>query len=63
MALPYVLSVQFDPLGNGLEIQTREPDQFYDRLPGLVLEEGLDVQGFNSPDNNLESIFRYLVEA
>jgi ABC-2 type transport system ATP-binding protein len=63
VALPYVLSVQFDPRGNAVELQTREPDRFYDRLPGLVLEDGLVIEGFSSPDNNLESIFRYLVEA
>jgi len=62
VALPYVLNVQFDPRGDRLELQTREPDMFYDQLPGLVLDEGLSIQGFSSPDNNLESIFRYLVE-
>jgi ABC-2 type transport system ATP-binding protein len=63
VALPYVLSVEVDPRGSGLELRTREPDAFYDRIPALVMEEGLAIQGFSSPDNNLESIFRYLVEA
>lgn len=63
VTLPYVLNLHFDPRGNGLELQTREPDRFYDVLPGLVLDEGLDIEGFSSPDNNLESIFHYLVEA
>ena len=58
-ALPYVLSLQFDR--DGLELQTREPSKFYDALPNLVLDEGIPVTGFSSPDNNLESIFRYLV--
>ena len=61
--LPYVINVQFDPRGNALELQTREPGQFYDYLPQLVIDEGLQIDGFSSPDNNLESIFRYLVEA
>ena len=59
VALPYVLSVQFDR--DGLELQTREPSKFYDALPSLVLDEGIPLTGFSSPDNNLESIFRYLV--
>jgi ABC-2 type transport system ATP-binding protein len=59
VALPYVLSVQFDR--DGLELQTKEPSKFYDALPGLVLDEGIPVTSFSSPDNNLESIFRYLV--
>lgn len=61
--LPYVLNVQFDPRGDALELQTREPGQFYDYLPQLVIDEGLQIDGFSSPDNNLEAIFRYLVEA
>ena len=61
--LPYVLSVAFEANGRGLELQTREPDQFYNELPRLVLDENLPIQGFSSPDNNLESIFKYLVEA
>jgi ABC-2 type transport system ATP-binding protein len=61
--LPYVINLQFDPRGNALELQTREPGQFYDYLPQLVIDEGLQIDGFSSPDNNLESIFRYLVEA
>lgn len=59
VALPYVLSVQFER--DGLELQTREPSKFYDALPSLVLDEGVPVTSFSSPDNNLESIFRYLV--
>lgn len=59
VALPYVLSVQFER--HGLEIQTREPSKFYDAIPTLVLDEGVPVTAFSSPDNNLESIFRYLV--
>ncbi|HEY0867100.1 MAG TPA: ABC transporter ATP-binding protein [Fimbriimonas sp.] len=61
VSLPYVISVQFEPRGTGIEIQTREPNQFYDYLSTLVLEEGLPIEGYASPDNNLESIFKYLV--
>jgi hypothetical protein len=28
----------------------------------LVLEDGLPILSFTSPDNNLESVFQYLVE-
>jgi ABC-2 type transport system ATP-binding protein len=59
--LPYVISAQIDPRNNGLEIQTKEPNQFYDYLPQLILDEGIAIDGFSSPDNNLESIFKYLV--
>jgi ABC-2 type transport system ATP-binding protein len=63
VGLPFVLSVQFDTSGRSVELQTREPDKFYDALPSLTLEHGISILGFSSPDNNLESVFRYLVEA
>lgn len=59
--LPYILSMQFDSRGNGLEVRTKEPDKFYSFIPTLSLEHGLPIEGFHSPDNNLESVFRYLV--
>jgi ABC-2 type transport system ATP-binding protein len=59
--LPYVISMQFDPGGKGLELQTREPGEFYAFMPKVVLEHKLPIDGLSSPDNNLESVFRYLV--
>lgn len=56
---PNVLSMQF--VRDGIELQVKEPGRFYDRLGELVLDEKLAIRGFGSPDNNLESIFRYLV--
>ena len=62
LALPYVLSARFDqPTPTQVEIETRQPDLFYSQFPELVLEHGFVIQGFDSPDNNLESVFRYLV--
>jgi len=61
--LPYVLNIQFDPRGDALELQTRETGQFFDQIPSLVLDDGLEITGYSSPDNNLESIFKYLVES
>ncbi|MBS1707087.1 MAG: ABC transporter ATP-binding protein [Armatimonadetes bacterium] len=57
-----VLSLEIDEAGGMVEIQTRQPDVFYDALPDLVLQEGIDLYGFESPDNNLDSVFRYLVD-
>lgn len=62
VTLPYVVNVHFEAGASALEVQTREPGQFYDQMADLVLVEGLDIQSFSSPDNNLESIFKYLVE-
>lgn len=61
LELPYVISMQFDAGGQGLELQTREPDKFYAFIPKVLLEYKLPIGGLSSPDNNLESVFRYLV--
>lgn len=61
IGLPYVLNVQFDPRGQAVEFQTKQPNDFYDEVPGLILEARLPIDSVTSPDNNLESIFRYLV--
>ncbi|BBO23282.1 ABC type multidrug transporter, ATP-binding protein [Candidatus Nitrosymbiomonas proteolyticus] len=61
VALPYVISVHLEPGGDALELQTREVDQFFQFLPTLALDKGLPLHAIESPDNNLESVFRYLV--
>jgi ABC-2 type transport system ATP-binding protein len=62
VALPYVLSVEVDPRRDSVEIQTRELNHFFDELSRCIVDEGWPVSGFSSPDNNLESLFHYLVE-
>ncbi len=60
-ALPNVVSLKFTPEGEALELEVREPNSFYDAISSIVLDSGLAIQGFSSPDNNLESVFKYLV--
>ena len=62
-ALPNVVSFNFLPGDAALQLEVREPDSFYDALPLLIMDRGLIVSGFSSPDNNLESVFKYLVDA
>ncbi len=60
--LPYVLSVRLDQMeATSVEIETRAPELFYAQFPDLILEHGLVVSSFESPDNNLEAVFKYLV--
>lgn len=60
--LPYVLSTRFDAKNDcKFEIETRAPEQFYRQFPDIVLEHGFIISSFDSPDNNLESVFKYLV--
>lgn len=45
----------------GLLVETRSPDEFYRRLPALALEDGLMIKSVYSDDDNLEAVFKYLV--
>lgn len=45
----------------GLIVETRSPDAFYSRLPQLSLEDGMAIQEVYSDDDNLEAVFKYLV--
>lgn len=42
-------------------IETAKPDAFYARLPELLIENELNVSQLYSPDDNLSSVFKYLV--
>ncbi len=62
LEMPFVLSVKFDRENPRLmEIETLEPDRFYSQFPELILAENIAVDGFDSPDNNLEAVFKYLI--
>lgn len=47
--------------GRSVMVETRVPDAFYSRLPGLYLDEGLTIDAVYSDDDNLEAVFKYLV--
>lgn len=60
--LPYILSAKFNAQDSRLlEVETHAPDQFYAQFPNIVLEHGYNITHFESPDNNLEAVFKYLV--
>jgi ABC-2 type transport system ATP-binding protein len=56
---PHVLSLTFGDEGQWLTVQTARPDEFYGGLHQAALEAGV-VEMF-SPDEDLESVFKYLV--
>jgi ABC-2 type transport system ATP-binding protein len=59
---PDVESIRFGPEGNGLTVETRSPDEFYGRLPEVMLRIGIDLEEISSPDDNLQAVFQYLVK-
>jgi ABC-2 type transport system ATP-binding protein len=56
---PHVLSLSFGADGEWVTVQTARPDEFYGSLHEAALEAG--VSEMYSPDENLESVFKYLV--
>lgn len=63
IAMPSVVSASLDRTQDDrLDIRTNRPNEFYAQFPEIVLEGGFVVTEFSSPDNNLESVFRYLVK-
>lgn len=45
-----------------MTVQTRLPDQCYPLIANAALDHGLKIHGLNSPDNNLQAIFKYLTQ-
>lgn len=44
-----------------LMVETRSPEAFYSRLPELSLMDGIAIQEVYSDDDNMEAVFKYLV--
>jgi ABC-2 type transport system ATP-binding protein len=59
VAWPHVLSLAVGSEGEWLTVETARPDDFYAALPDLASKMG--VSEMYSPDDDLESVFRYLV--
>jgi ABC-2 type transport system ATP-binding protein len=56
-----VEGVQVEREQSAVLIETRQPDAFYARLPALALDGGTPIREVYSEDNNLEAVFKYLV--
>jgi ABC-2 type transport system ATP-binding protein len=57
-----VVSVKIEPEGSTITVQTTHPDDFYSRLPGVLVEGDFDLEVIESQDDNLAAVFRYLVK-
>jgi ABC-2 type transport system ATP-binding protein len=55
----HLISLSFGAEGEWLTVQTAKPDEFYGALPEAAIEAG--VTEMYSPDEDLESVFKYLV--
>ena len=57
---PSVLDLRFAGADTVI-LETNDRDRIFGLLPALVLELGLEVDEITSPDDNLQSVFDYLV--
>jgi ABC-2 type transport system ATP-binding protein len=56
-----ISKMSFGPDGRTLIVETPRRDEFFGRLPAVVLDEGIAVDEITSPDDNLQAVFDYLV--
>ena len=47
--------------GRSIVVETRSPELFYQRLPALAREADARIEEIDSDDDNLEAVFKYLV--
>lgn len=60
--LPFVVSLTVNEALEEVEVQTRQAADFYS-VVGDLAAEGFGIWEIESPDNNLESVYEYLVGA
>lgn len=56
-----VVGIELNRNGGGILVETVAPDAFYGRLASIALDDGLAIDEVYSDDDNLESVFKYLV--
>jgi ABC-2 type transport system ATP-binding protein len=56
-----VVGVELRRTDGSILVETREPDAFYGRLARISLEDGTPIDEVYSDDDNLEAVFKYLV--
>lgn len=59
---PEVKTIRFGEDPNELIVQTHSPDVFFPKLAHLVLDEEISITQINTLDDNLQSVFEYLVK-
>jgi ABC-2 type transport system ATP-binding protein len=62
LACDHVVRVELDPGHAGLlKVFTRHQNQFYESLPSLLGQAGVDIHRLKAEDEDMESVFKYLV--
>ena len=58
---PYTSSIELRPDRLGMFVRVDRPEEFFDALPELISETKCELERVESLDDDLESVFRYLV--
>lgn len=58
-----VVGIEISRGGDSIVIETHDPGQFYQRLPKLAREPDTLIEEIYSDDDNLEAVFKYLVNS
>jgi ABC-2 type transport system ATP-binding protein len=61
--LPDVVGLVLGPGPDEIEVRTKNPGHVCEEIARLSLDEGLELFQLESPDDSLEAVFGYLVEA
>ena len=54
------LHIEFDE--RQVTIRTKDPNKFYDKLNGLIIDGDATVSAVTCPDDNLQAVFDYLIQ-
>ena len=57
----YTVSVGYNDERNSITGRVTRPDDLFNDMPGLIESSGSKIDQMYSKDDNLESIFKYLV--
>jgi ABC-2 type transport system ATP-binding protein len=57
----YIKKVDFGFGPHILRIETDNRDKFFRKLPGLIMKYGIQIEEIQSPDDNLQAVFDYLI--
>jgi ABC-2 type transport system ATP-binding protein len=57
----HVVEAKIHQDGHGLLIRTRDADSFYLLLNRLVLDSGLEVEAVAPADDDVNSVYQYLI--
>jgi len=58
-----VVGVELRRPDGAIVVETRSPDLFYSRLARIAVEDGIAIDEVYSDDDNLEAVFKYLVNS